>query len=443
MTPLRQSKPIPPSSKSLVAVTTAALPAVIMSSLAMAQPAQAAAPVPAKKVNVALPAAVTAAATASAAGLIPASQVAAAIPGTLQAPMKTAPADYTVQRGDTISAIAAKFDLDAAEVLSLNNLQPASLIFPGQKIKLGGSAPAPADKPAPASGGGSYVVKSGDTLSAIAASHNIGLSDLLSLNGLSTQSTIYPGQSLKLGGSAAAPAGPAPAVAQAPASGSYTVKAGDTLYGIAAGQKVSLKDLLDANKLSMSSVIYPGNKLAIPGTGASTQATSITPLDDADKVPSTFLHYTYPDAVVAKANVNKAALMAAPVPSQEQMKQIVRATAQRMGVDPTLALAFAYQESGFNHRAVSPANAIGTMQVIPESGDWASDLVGRHLNLLDPQDNVTAGVAIIRALLDTSDSVENAVAGYYQGQYSVSKNGMFDDTKDYVKAIMANKKLFG
>ena len=96
-----------------------------------------------------------------------------------------------------------------------------------------------------------------------------------------------------------------------------------------------------------------------------------------------------------------------------------------MGVDPALAMAFAQQESGFNHQSVSPANAIGTMQVIPDAGEWASGLVGRKLNLLDPQDNVTAGVAIIRALLQGAPSESEAIAGYYQGQYSVSVNGMF------------------
>jgi soluble lytic murein transglycosylase-like protein len=106
-----------------------------------------------------------------------------------------------------------------------------------------------------------------------------------------------------------------------------------------------------------------------------------------------------------------------------------------MGVDASLALAFAFQESGFDQRAVSPANAIGTMQVIPSSGDWASDMVGRDLNLLDPQDNVTAGVAILARLLATSPSVDTAIAGYYQGQTSVRNNGMFDDTRRYVANV--------
>jgi soluble lytic murein transglycosylase-like protein len=114
-----------------------------------------------------------------------------------------------------------------------------------------------------------------------------------------------------------------------------------------------------------------------------------------------------------------------------------------MGVEPSLALAFAHQESGFDQRAVSPANAIGTMQVIPASGQWASDLVGRKLNLLDPYDNATAGVAIISRLIATSKDMDTAIAGYYQGQYSVSKYGMYDDTKAYVAAIKAHQKNFG
>lgn len=254
-------------------------------------------------------------------------------------------------------------------------------------------------------------------------------------------SIIYPGQKIKIGGGQApapAPAAtPAPAPAPATSSGSYTVKSGDTLSAIAAKHGVKLSDILAANKLTMTSVIFPGNKLAIPGGSSIQPAASVTPL-----VPSSFLGFTYPSAVVSSANQNKALLNSSPVPTREQMKSIVADTARRMGVDPSLALAFAYQESGFDQRAVSPANAIGTMQVIPTSGEWASDLVGRKLNLLDPYDNATAGVAIIRQLIRTSKDLDNAIAGYYQGQYSVSKNGMFDDTKAYVAAIKAHKKNF-
>ena len=448
MTTPRSPKQHPRPSLPVIAATTAALPAVVLSSMAMAQPALAESRP--RTVPATLAAAMQAQEAALKSGVIPAASVSTSIPSSLRPAQPAAPAEYTIARGDTISSIAGRYGLDTYEVLKLNNLQPNTVIYPGQKIKLTGSAAAPAAKPAaPAAatastGGSVYTVKSGDTLGAIAARHGVKLSEVLSWNGLNMSSIIYPGQKVKIGsGQSAAPApaaNPAPAPAQAPApaasSGSYTVKSGDTLSAIAAKHGVKLSDILSANKLTMSSMIYPGNKLVIPG--ASIQpAASVTPL-----VPGSFLGFTYPAAVVSSANQNKALLNASPVPSREQMKSIVADTARRMGVDPSLALAFAYQESGFDQRAVSPANAIGTMQVIPASGEWASDLVGRKLNLLDPYDNATAGVAIIRQLISTSKDLDNAIAGYYQGQYSVKKYGMYEDTKSYVAAIKAHKKNF-
>ncbi|WP_190988945.1 lytic transglycosylase domain-containing protein [Pseudarthrobacter sulfonivorans] len=459
MTTSRSPKQAPRPSLPMIAATTAALPAVVLSSLALAQPA--AAEAPARSIPATLAAAMKAQAAEVKAALIPAASVSSSIPAAFMPAQPSAPAEYTIARGDTISAIAGKFGLNTGEVLTLNNLQPNTIIYPGQKIKLSGSAPAPAPAAAPsapASSAGSYTVKAGDTLSAIASRHNVGLSEIFSWNGLNMRSIIYPGQKIRVGsGEAAAAAAPAPQPAAAPAApaaapaapapaaapgGSYTIKAGDTLSAIASKHGVKLSDVLAANQLSMTTVIYPGNKLVIPGgsiqPASSTPAATVTPL-----VPSSFLGFTYPEAVVSSANQNKALLNAAPVPSRDEMRTIVADTARSMGVEPSLALAFAYQESGFNQRAVSPANAIGTMQVIPTSGEWASDLVGRKLNLLDPYDNATAGVAIIKRLIATSKDLDTAIAGYYQGQYSVSKYGLYDDTKAYVGAIKAHQKNFG
>jgi N-acetylmuramoyl-L-alanine amidase len=460
MTMSRSPKQPQKPSLPMIAATTAALPAVVLSSLALAQPA--AAQQPARAVPATLAAAMKAQAAHATAAVIPASSVSTTIPAAFKPAQQAPPAEYTIARGDTISAIAGRFGLNTGEILSLNNLQANTIIYPGQKIKLSGSPAgpaAPAAQPAPAApqgagAGASYTVKPGDTLGDIAAKHKVSLSDVFAWNNLTMRSIIYPGQKVKVGAgeAAPAPAAPAPALAAtsatpaspaapAPGTGSYSVKAGDTLSAIASRHGVKLSELLSANQLSLTSVIYPGNKLAIPGAAgqpAPQPAASVTPL-----VPSSFLGFSYPAAVVSSANENKALLNASPVPSREQMRGIVADTARAMGVEPSLALAFAHQESGFNQRAVSPANAIGTMQVIPSSGQWASDLVGRKLNLLDPYDNATAGVAIIRQLLATSKDRDTAIAGYYQGQYSVSKYGMYDDTKAYVEAIKAHQKNFG
>ncbi|MGO4147288.1 LysM peptidoglycan-binding domain-containing protein [Paenarthrobacter sp. YAF11_1] len=432
----------------VIAATTAALPAVVLSSLALAQPTMASpAPQP-RKVPATLAAAMKAQAV-NAGTVIPAQAVAATLPAALRPMAPSVPDTYTIVRGDTISAIARRFNLDTAAVLQLNKLAATTWIYPGQTIKLTGTAtPAPAQPSAPAapsapSNATIYTVVSGDTLGAIAAKHGVPLSSIFSWNNLNGSSIIYPGQKIKISGGSApsTPAVPAPAPAPSPAplasTGSYTIKAGDTLSSIASRHGVSLSALMTANKVSATTVIYPGQKLSIPGPGLQ-PAGETKPL-----VPSTFLGFTYPAAVVSSANENKALLNASPVPSRAEMKSIVADTARRMGVSPSLALAFAEQESGFDQRAVSPANAIGTMQVIPSSGQWASDLVGRKLNLLDPYDNATAGVAIIRALIATSKDLDTAIAGYYQGQYSVSKYGMYDDTKRYVESIKARQRTFG
>ncbi|TDK24198.1 LysM peptidoglycan-binding domain-containing protein [Arthrobacter crusticola] len=484
-----------------LAVSTAAIPAVILSSVALAESAAAHQPAPATSVRLQVPTVQASPARA----LIPAAEVAARVPA-LKVPAVTTPAAYTIKAGDTMGAIARKHGIELGALLKLNRMSPTTVIYPGQKIRLvtgstpapaapaavraqttgsyvvkpgdtlgaiasrhgvsldsllkannlsmtsiihpgqkivvGGktavkpSAPAPA-KPAPAAPAASYVVKPGDTLGAIASRHGVSLDSLLKANNLSMTSVIHPGQKLVLSGKPAAPAPAAPTAPTAPA-GSYTIKAGDTLGAIAARHGVSLAALLQANNLQASTVIYPGKKLTIPtGNGGSPTAPPPTNL-----VPSTFLGVTYPQAVVADANRNKQILNSLPAPSPAQMRTIVANTARSMGVDPSLAMAFAFQESGFNQRAVSPANAIGTMQVIPMSGQWASDLVGRKLNLLNPQDNVTAGVAIIRSLLATSPSQDIAIASYYQGQYSVKTHGMFSDTKNYVAAIKAHQKNF-
>jgi soluble lytic murein transglycosylase-like protein len=140
---------------------------------------------------------------------------------------------------------------------------------------------------------------------------------------------------------------------------------------------------------------------------------------------------------VGAANQNKATLEAMNVPSKSEMQAMIVRVSKEMGVDPALAQAVAYQESGFNMRAVSPANAIGVMQVIPTSGRWASDLVGRDLNLLIPEDNVTAGVAILKKLQRNGTSLENAIGGYYQGETAVRKYGLYSDTERYVASVLS------
>ncbi len=124
-----------------------------------------------------------------------------------------APETYTVVGGDTVSAIAARFGLRTADVLALNGLSWQSVIYPGQTLRLIGT-PTPAAPTPPASA--SYTIQRGDTVSGIAQRHGLSTQAVLAANGLSSSSIIYPGQTIAIPG-APAPATAAPAPAPAPA----------------------------------------------------------------------------------------------------------------------------------------------------------------------------------------------------------------------------------
>jgi len=145
------------------------------------------------------------------------------IPGTAHAPQRVAasaaPTEYTVVEGDTVSGIAERFGLATPDILALNGLGWSSLIFPGQRLVLRTAASAPQPAPAPPAPSElvRHVVAEGDTMSGIAAQHGIGLDELLSANGLSRTSLIFPGQAVVLPPATAAPAPAAPAAVEAAA----------------------------------------------------------------------------------------------------------------------------------------------------------------------------------------------------------------------------------
>lgn len=128
----------------------------------------------------------------------------------------------------------------------LKYANPSSKPSPAPKPK-----PAPAPKPAPKPG--TYTVKSGDTLSGIAAAHGTSWQELQRINGLANANLIFPGQVLKL------PGGGKPA----PAKRTYTVRAGDNLSGIAARFGTSWQALAQKNGIANPNLIYPGQVLRI------------------------------------------------------------------------------------------------------------------------------------------------------------------------------------
>jgi len=112
-------------------------------------------------------------------------------------------------------------------------------------------------------------------------------------------------------------------------------------------------------------------------------------------------------------------------------------TATRHGVDPQLALAVGWQESGWRMDVRSSAGAIGVMQVLPATGAWMSLYEGRRLHLHRLADNATAGVRLLRVLHEETRSRRRAVGAYYQGLGAVREHGLFGETRHYVANVFA------
>jgi len=126
-------------------------------------------------------------------------------------------------------------------------------------------------------------------------------------------------------------------------------------------------------------------------------------------------------------------------PSRATVRDEVKRVARQHGVNPHMALAIAWQESGWQQHVKSSAGAVGTMQVLPGTGRWISVLVGRRLHLHHLHDNVVAGVVLYK-LLRRDHSVRGALAGYYQGLGSVHANGMYKSTKRYIRNVKHLKR---
>jgi LysM repeat protein len=363
------------------------------------------------------------------------------LPTAAPAPVAAAPAPaattHTVVAGDTVSALAKRYGSTVQAIVAANGLDSRAFIRVGQTLTIpaaGATVPTQAGPaPAPAPTTATHLVVAGDTVSALAKRYGTTVDAIVSANGLDSRALIRIGQTLTIPGATTGSTTPAPAAPTATTT-AHTVVSGDTVSALATRYGTTVDAIVSANGLDSRALIRIGQTLTIPG--------ATVPQGTATSVGNTFAGRTYPAHVVAAANENLATLRSIGVPSKDEMRALVRQTAIDMGVDPALALAVAYQESGFNHASVSPANAIGTMQVIPTSGDWASDLVGRRLNLLDPRDNVVAGVAILRQLVRTAPDLPTAIAGYYQGLSSVTRNGMYEDTKRYVANVQSLMSRF-
>lgn len=172
---------------------------------------------------------------------------------------------YTVKAGDTLSAIASRYSTSSSTLASLNSLSNPNLIYVGQVLKVSSNASTSSSTSSSANStvttAASYTVKAGDTLSAIAAKYGTTYQALASTNSISNPNDIYVGQVIKV--SATATAASSQAASSTNSNGSYTVKSGDTLYGIALANGLNWQTLAKQNGISDPNVIFVGQKLSL------------------------------------------------------------------------------------------------------------------------------------------------------------------------------------
>jgi LysM repeat protein len=273
-------------------------------------------------------------------------------------------------------------------------------------------------------------VRAGDTLWAIAHRHHTSVGVLQRLNALPGNGMIYVGELLKV------PRTDAPSTrgSTKTVERGYTVRPGDTLTTIARAFGVSVNTIAGRNRLRQSGIVVIGRRLAIPVRVATGQTPANSTTVNAG--------VAIPLRVQRSAARHRAFLGAHRQPSPASVRRLVYRTAKRVGVDPSLVLAVAYHESGFQQWVVSPVDAIGVMQVLPSTGRTLSEGYHRRLDLLSADDNILAGALLLKQLVRATGRADLALAGYYQGLGSVQADGMLPQTHDYIRNVTALRPRF-
>jgi LysM repeat protein len=285
--------------------------------------------------------------------------------------------------------------------------------------------------PATASAAFDHVVAPGESLSSVAAADGLTVDQLAAANGISSDTELVSGTSLAIPpqtGEATAVSSTTEAsaptasvsTASSSSSGGYLVQPGDTLSAIAARYGVSVDSLAAANGLDPAGILPAGDTLGIGGSSSSgtTEAVS-TP-------------------------VQSTSTTAAQPTAESVSPSAVGSIASESGVSPSLAMAIADQESGFNNNEVSSTGATGVMQIEPGTWSYINQLGGPTLSPDSAADNVRGGVILLHSLLDqTGGDPTMAAAAYYQGLSSVRQHGLYSDTQQYVNNVMALRNRFG
>ena len=168
--------------------------------------------------------------------------------------------NYIVKPGDTLSQIALKYGTTVNEIARLNGIQNVNLIFPGQVLEIiANSNSSLNNNESIATQKIIYTIKRGDTLHIRISPKNLSIQKIVNWNNLRNPNLIYAGSTLILyiNNSYISSSGDVKSYI------TYTIKRGDTLWGIGRRFGVNYKRIAYINGIRNPRWIYPGQVLRI------------------------------------------------------------------------------------------------------------------------------------------------------------------------------------
>jgi LysM repeat protein len=333
--------------------------------------------------------------------------------------------------GDTLSEIASEHAVSIAELAEWNDIADPDLIYAGDTLIIATSGE---DSP-------TYVVRAGDTLSAVARRFGSTIARLVDVNQLADPDHIEIGQLLDLSARSKTAARD-PETAGEPDSdevGTYTVAAGDTLIRIARLNGLRTTDLMQANDLSDPDRIYVGQTLTIPtladrGERPSTPTTTTVPTTTT-AVPTTSSLPPPPPPPSTTA----AAPRSEPSPgSGTGLVGFFDQWSAAYGVDRGLLEALLWKQSGWQADWVGPGGHLGIGQLSPAAVEFVEQrLLGVDLDPLDASDGIRLAARYLRFLIDRTDDERTALAAWTQGLDSVTEGGISEAGGAFADEVLA------
>jgi len=184
----------------------------------------------------------------------------------------------------------------------------------------------------------------------------------------------------------------------------YVVKPGDSLTAIARRHGTTLSKIAQINKLDPAHPLLIGTKLRLPMAVRSA-----------------------PTAVSAT--------------NASSVRSSLERWAAHYGINPSLARALAWMESGYNNDVVSSVGAQGVMQLLPSTWDYVETVLIKSKVSHDADGNVHVGLAYLNHLLNAFNGDERlALAGWYQGERAVKAHGPYKVSKAFVADVLALKQ---